>query len=208
MIATKKTTRRTTKKIKVIGIQKYIDATTGELKEANVILAQDRDFNFDKIWIMHILDSLEAVGNQKIKVMNELLKLKNKENLIIATHKTIQKNTGVCRQIISTTLAILIEADFIKKIQNGLYQINPNTIFKGNKNNRMSVLIHYNKIDSNEIKTSDNPEQYVQQDEQNELEQARQTIAKMKIELNILKGKTKDNDIEDHSSLFVEPLLL
>jgi hypothetical protein len=165
----------TRKKIKIIGEVEYINRATGEIEKMQTVRMEERDFNFDKIWIMHILDSLEAVGNQKIKVMNELIKMKNNDNLIVATQDVICKKTGVSRPVVSQTLNILIESNFMKKIQNGVYMINPDTLFKGGKANRMNVLLKYQKQD--EIKLEDNPDIHLltNQEEQSELNLSRES---------------------------------
>lgn len=158
------TKQKTTKKMKVVGNQQYINKETGEVENFNVIKMESRDFNFDKIWIAHILDSLEAIGNQKIKVMTELLRLKNRDNLILATQSELVKSTGVSRPIISQTIKVLIESDFLQKVRNGLYRINPDHLFKGNQKNRMSILLEYTNKNGEieESQIDDNPDTFVQ----------------------------------------------
>ena len=90
-----------TKKLKVVGQQEYLNQQTGEIEKMNVIKMEDRDFNFEKIWIGAILSSLEAVGNQKIKVLNTLLEIKNNENQIIATQGKLAKLAGVVRNAVN-----------------------------------------------------------------------------------------------------------
>ena len=57
----------TEKKVKVIGTQLYINATTGELEEMQVTSIENRDFNFTKVWMKNFIATLELVGNQKSK---------------------------------------------------------------------------------------------------------------------------------------------
>ena len=45
---------------------------------------------------------------------------------------------------------ILLEANFLKRINQGAYQINPEIIFKGNKNTRLNLLTQYNNLDNQE----------------------------------------------------------
>lgn len=150
-IVKKNSRKKTTKKLKVLGVKEYIDEN-GEVQKMNIIKMEDRDFNFEKIWIAHILDSLEAIGNQKIKVMTHLLKLKNNDNMIIATQEKISNDINVSRPIISETIKILIDADFLQLVQKGVYRINPNSIFKGGQKNRLNVLLQYDKTNSEKKK--------------------------------------------------------
>ena len=54
-----------TQKVKVIGTETYIKQDTGELKEMQVIDIEERDANFHKLWLGHILQSIDLIGNQK-----------------------------------------------------------------------------------------------------------------------------------------------
>ena len=51
--------RTTSKKVKVIGKEQYINANTGQLEDFQVVSLQDRDFNFHKLWLAHIINSLD-----------------------------------------------------------------------------------------------------------------------------------------------------
>ena len=155
--------------MKVLGSVEYINKETGELEIMQTVKLENRDFNFDKIWMIHVLDSLDAIGNQKIKVMNALIKMKDSNNQIITTQRALCKSAGVSLPVVNQTLQILIESDFIKKKQNGVYMINPNFLFKGNQKNRMNVLLQYQKQE--EIKISENPESHLltNQEDQDEL---------------------------------------
>jgi hypothetical protein len=161
----KKKIKKTHKKMKIIGTETYTNASTGEIKEMQVISIEDRDFNFDKIWIVHILEALDKVGNQKIKVMNTLLRLKNRDNQIIATQRDIAKESAVSLPTVSETIRLLLDVNFLVKQANGVYMINPDVIFKGNKNNRMDVLLQYKKYDAEEdeieVKIDEDPDTYL-----------------------------------------------
>ena len=138
-----KTTR---KKSKVVGKKTFLDHETGELVEMNVVQMEDTDFNFEKIWLGHILQALDCMGSKKIKVVTWLLNNKNVENIVIATQREISEKCGVSLPIVTETIRVLQTADVIKMKQNGVYMLNPNVIFKGNKDRRLDVLIRYNKL--------------------------------------------------------------
>jgi len=154
--------KKTTKKMKILGTQEYLNQSTGEIEKMNVIKMEDRDFNFEKIWIGSILASLEAVGNQKIKVLNTLLQLKNNDNLIITTQRNLCKIAKVGLNTVNETLQILIETNFLKKKQAGVYQINPDVLFNGGNKKRMNILFEYNKTEEeNEIKIDTDPDTFL-----------------------------------------------
>lgn len=143
----------TAKKTKVIGTKTYIDPITGEHEEMQVVSIEDRDFNFVKIWIGHIVSALEAVGNQKIKVITYLMENMTTENYIIESQRKIAKSCNVSLETVRQTMKALQEADIIRMKQRGVYMLNPNCIFKGNHKKRMNVLIQYHKLDSEEKKS-------------------------------------------------------
>lgn len=134
----------TRKKIKVIGTQTYINQQTGEICEMNVMNIEERDANFHKIWLGHIIQALDMIGNQKIKVLNFLMENLNRENQLVMTQRKIAQKSGISYSTVAETMKALQEADFLVKINSGAYQINPDVLFKGGKNNRLRVLLDYN----------------------------------------------------------------
>ena len=55
-------------KVKVIGTETYIKQDTGEIAEMQVVKIEERDANFHKLWLGHILQSIDLIGNQKTKL--------------------------------------------------------------------------------------------------------------------------------------------
>jgi len=158
----------TTKKMKVVGTQNYLNQETGELTEMQVIKLEDRDFNFDKIWLFHILEALDLVGGGKMKVMTTLLKLKRKDNMVLATQQEISDLSEMSKPIVNQTLKLLISSNFLQKIRNGAYFINPEMLFNGGKNSRLNVLIEYNnaKDKIKETQVAENPDTFIQSEEE------------------------------------------
>lgn len=135
-----KTTR---KKVKIVGRENYINQNTGEIKEMQIINIEERDANFHKIWLGHILSSIDLIGNAKTKLAFWILDNMDSQNQFIGTHRKIAEKVGMSTKTVTETLKILIDADFLQKIQNGVYRINPNILWKGGKYDRMNVLIEY-----------------------------------------------------------------
>jgi transcriptional regulator with XRE-family HTH domain len=136
----------TRKKLKVIGTKTYIDQQTGEICEMNVMNIEDRDANFHKIWLGHIIQALDMIGNQKIKVLNFLMENLNSENQLVMTQRKIAQKSGISYSTVAETMKALQEADFLVKINSGAYQINPDVLFKGGKSARLNVLLQYHSF--------------------------------------------------------------
>lgn len=140
-----KTTR---KKVKIVGRENYINQNTGEIKEMQIINIEERDANFHKIWLGHILSSIDLIGNAKTKLAFWILDNMDSQNQLIGTHRKIAEKTGMSTKTVTETIKILIDADFLQKVQNGVYRINPEVIWKGGKNDRLNVLIQYHDNDN------------------------------------------------------------
>jgi len=142
-----------TKKQKVVGKQNYINQNTGEIVETVVIEKNvESDFNFHKIWLIDMMSILGEMGNKKIKIIEYIINQTNKDNIVYFTYKQIEKDIGVSHPLVVDSVKNLIEKNFMKRIQTGVYQVNPDLIVKGNSSKRMNLLIKYNKIDNKDTK--------------------------------------------------------
>ena len=144
-----KTTR---KKVKIIGTETYISQSDGTIEDMQVISIEERDFNFHKIWLEHILSSIDIIGNQKTKLAFWIMNNLDKENRLIMTQRTIAEKTGMSTKTVTETLKALISSNFLQKVQSGVYRVNPDIVFKGGKNDRINVLLQYRETDETQIK--------------------------------------------------------
>ncbi|WP_312335771.1 replication/maintenance protein RepL [Anaerospora hongkongensis] len=135
-----KTTR---KKVKIVGTEQYIKAETGELNDMQVISFEDRDFNFHKIWLQHVIQSLDAINNQKTKLAFWLIENMDSENKICYTQRQIAQKSGFSLDTVRLTVKALIDADFLVRQNQGVYRIHPDKVFKGYGSDRMNILFQY-----------------------------------------------------------------
>ena len=142
--------QNTIKKVKVIGNQQYINFNTGEIEDFQVTSVEERDFNFTKVWMKSFISTLDLVGNQKTKLAFWLIENLNKENQLTMTYRQISEKTNISLETVRKTMAILLEVNFLKRINQGVYQVNPDILFKGNKNTRLNLLTQYNNLDNQE----------------------------------------------------------
>ena len=147
-----KTTR---KKVKSIGKETYIKQDTGEITDMQVINIEERDFNFHKIWLEHILTSIDIIGNQKTRLAFWIMNNLDKENRLIMTQRMIAEKTKMSTKTVTETLKALISSNFLQKVQSGVYRVNPNIVFKGGKNQRIDVLLQYRAIEDGDGKDND-----------------------------------------------------
>lgn len=141
----KQTTTR--KKVKVIGTETYIKQATGELKELQLIDIEERDFNFHKVWLQHILNSIDLIGNQKTKLAFWIIEHLNKENQLTMTQRQIAQKSGISLDTVRLTMKALLDSNFLVKQNIGVYMVNPDVVFKGGKTDRLNILIQYHGVE-------------------------------------------------------------
>src|SRR5699024_11420502 len=69
--------------------------------------------NFHKIWLGHMLESLDMIGNQKIRVAMFIMENINKENELIMTYRVIAEKTNTSLQTVSETMKALQESNLL-----------------------------------------------------------------------------------------------
>lgn len=100
--------------------------------------------NFWKCYLMDFLSVLGIIDSKQLDVFIYIAENTNQgNNMFIGTYSKIAKDVGVCRQTIATIMKKLQENNFIKKVQNGVWLVNPNILMKGNDHKRQILLSYY-----------------------------------------------------------------
>ncbi len=188
--------QHTSKKVKIVGSEKFINAETGELEEFQVTSIEERDFNFSKVWMRNFIATLDLVGNQKTRLALWIIENVNKENQLISTFRSMSDETGISLFTVRETMKILQEANFLKKSSNGVYTVNPEIVFKGNRNARLNVLNQYQELGTSRPKLTDDEK----------IEQLKNSISVLQNELNKLTQKQNVIDAEIEPQLSFDPL--
>lgn len=133
----------------------WINQRTGEIIKAQTLTKElkgsDVDIGFEKLWIGHILDAVEEVGNAKMKVLFWLIRNKDKSNMVHGSITEIAEKTGVGRATVARLMASLRKANVVRLEYGGRWMLNPAVIFKGSHERRMNVLIRYKAMDHQEL---------------------------------------------------------
>ena len=137
----------TSKKVKVIGHEQWANPRTGELEDFQVVSIEDRDFNFHKVWLESIINSMDLLGNQKTRLAFWIISQLNKDNQLIMNQRQIAEKSGISLKTVSVTTKALMDSNFLRKINSGAYCINPDVLFKGTRNGRLNVLLQYNSLE-------------------------------------------------------------
>jgi DNA-binding transcriptional ArsR family regulator len=128
------------------GSKIYVEQETGEEIEAQTIFQEASDSNFEKIWLAHILTSLNELGGKKIQVLSYLFKNRIiSHNIVTKTVQEIATETGISYPTVSETLKILESNGLIKR-KTGIIQLSPSMIFRGSHENRMRIMFEFRNV--------------------------------------------------------------
>lgn len=187
----KKLLKKTIKKVKYVGVQNYINADTGEVVEMQVTDIEERDFNFNKIFMQNFIVAMNLIGNQKSKLAFWIIDNLKNGNLLTMTYRQISQVTKISLKTVSDTMQILLEADFLRRINIGCYMVNPNISFKGHHSARMNFLHQYYQTEKETVK-EETDEEHLERI-LTSIGKLMSSVDKLTKEANILKMKISEN---------------
>lgn len=140
----------------LVGTKKksLIDQETGELILVDQITKRVYGTkNFWKCYLMDFLTVLGIIDSKQLDIFIYIVENTDQSNnIFLATYKKIAEDCHVSSATIAKIMIKLQEANFIKKIQNGAWLVNPNILMKGNDNKRQILLSYYeSELPINEI---------------------------------------------------------
>jgi len=144
--------------VKYVGNKDLIDPETGETHEFSVI-SKSCDSLDSKGWrrviMSDLMEAIEQIGNQKIKVLEFLIDNMDDKNQINLTYTKIQEKTKISRQTIAETFKALKNCNLIKK-HGGLYVLNTTIISAyGSSDKNKYLTIEYNFTNKSIVKEPD-----------------------------------------------------
>ena len=186
----------TTKKVKAIGTEQYLNVNTGEIEEFQVTKIEERDFNFTKVWIRNFVATLDLVGNQKTRLVYWIIDNLNHNNQLICTNRLMAEKTGISVATVNVTMKALQDANFLKKQANGVYVINPDILFKGTQRARLNILNQFSELGTETPALTD----------EQKIQTLTKTIAQLSKQLESLQSKSSviDAEIEGQYSLTLD----
>lgn len=130
---------------RIIGTKQYVDCETGEVIEAvNMVKTIDSDRGFHKVWLYDLMDIITEIGSKKIQVVEYLLKnLNSSNNSISITIREIAQELNISSKTANETILALIKANFLRRVRNGFYLVNPNVLIQGTNAKRQRVMVEY-----------------------------------------------------------------
>lgn len=127
------------------------DLDTGELIEVDQITK--RALGQKQFWKVYLIDFLQILGILDSKQVNVLIYIlentKATDNTYIGTYRKTADGAEVSLDTATKVMRKLQENNFIKKVQNGVYQISPLIMMKGSEHKK-SLLLNYYADEKNE----------------------------------------------------------
>lgn len=125
--------------------RQLIDAQTGE--EILVDQISKRVYGTKNFWKCYLMDFLSVLGiidSKQLDVFIFIVENTNQAtNLFLGTYKHISKEVGVSEPTIAKIMKKLQQNHFIRKVQSGVWLVNPNILMKGNDTKRQILLSYY-----------------------------------------------------------------
>lgn len=131
----------------LVGTKKreLVDTETGE--QILVDQITKRVYGSKNFWKMYLMDFLMVLGiidSKQVDVFIYIVENTNQSNnIFLGTYDKISKDCGVSRPTIAKIMKKLQDNNFIKRIQNGAWLVNPNILMKGNDQKRQILLSYY-----------------------------------------------------------------
>ena len=125
--------------------RELVDRETGEVIWVDQITKRTYGTkNFWKCYLMDFLTVLGIIDSKQLDVFIFIVEnTQQANNTFIGTYKHIAKSVGVSEPTIAKIMKKLQENNFIKKVQNGVWLVNPNILMKGNDTKRQILLSYY-----------------------------------------------------------------
>ena len=125
--------------------RELLDTATGEVIWVDQITKRTYGTkNFWKCYLMDFLTVLGIIDSKQLDVFIYIVEnTQQANNTFIGTYRKIAGDLHCSLDTVSKIMKKLQENNFIKKVQNGVWLVNPNILMKGNDTKRQILLSYY-----------------------------------------------------------------
>lgn len=134
----------------MVKVEKGISVNTSTGEVCDVYIEKEvSSQNFWKIWLGDILTVLGIISNSKqLDVVLYIMEnIRPSDNLFVGSYDKIATGSNVSKRTVIRTMQKLLETEFLKKVQNGVYAVNAKYIVKGNENKRRMIIDYQNTLE-------------------------------------------------------------
>lgn len=125
--------------------RRLIDQESGEIIDVNQITK--RIYGQKMFWKLYLLDFLQILGvldSKQVDVLIYVLERTNSAtNTYIGTWSKIEHDLHISHSTVSRVFKKLQDKNFLKKIQNGVWQVSPDIMMRGDDRKRKLLIEYY-----------------------------------------------------------------
>ncbi len=111
---------------------------------------------FYRVWLSDLLNALGLLNNNKeLDILFYVLDNMTTDNNFIGTYRSIAEDTKISLSTVTRIFKKMNEVNLIRKIQNGVYKINPALILQGDNSKKRRLIIEYENIKNNNQEETD-----------------------------------------------------
>lgn len=152
--------------------RELLDTETGEL--INVDQITKMVYGTKQFWKCYLMDFLTILGiidSKQVDIFIYIVENTNQSNnVFLGTYRKIAEDVGCSSATIAKIMRKLQDNNFVRKLQNGAWLVNPNILLKGDDKKRQILLSYYesdepiNKITMSRTKRTPlpNPQQQIE----------------------------------------------
>lgn len=132
-----------------------VDPATGQVLEMiQTTKLRYGSKHFWKCYLNEFIEVMESLSGKQFDVFLYIVKhTKQSDNKYIGTYEKIIKGSKCSRQIVAKTMKNLQDCDFIRKIQNGVWMVNPYILMKGDGQKQVILRKEYESVNPAEEET-------------------------------------------------------
>jgi len=137
-----------------IGYRTVIDAKTGEEHTLAQIVREPSDSNFQKMFTEAFMDKIEANKSRSanlLKVLFMLINVMDHENQVAITQADMATLLDVSKRTVVRLVGDMMDMDFLEKIRNGLYMLNPEFVAVVKRSQRKKLFDRYTQYKANRL---------------------------------------------------------
>lgn len=141
-------------KMKYIGtsIWQKVDTITGEIVEEQIVDEFERPVGrnerFMITYLAEIINLIDSLGNQKMKVVKYILQNMSKsENLLLTTTKELANKSGVSEKTVIETLKILDSAGIVQR-RTGAIMVSPKLVNNKTAKGEATMMVKYRQFEN------------------------------------------------------------
>lgn len=115
--------------------------------ESQMVNYKKEQERFINISPNNFVRALEDVSSKKAMIPMTLISLMDKNNKLYMTLDDLSSKLDYPKTGLSALFSEYKKKDFLKKMRNGLYMINPLVSYRGSRYEREKLIEEYNKVD-------------------------------------------------------------